>query len=109
LWVELELSSLDLGEVEHLVDEAKEVGTGAVHALQWLLRLFRAEARRIADHHFGEPDDGIEGRAQLMAYSGYELRFVFARLLQPAVLVLDFFEQPYVLDCNDRLVGERRD
>jgi len=30
-----------------LVDEAKEVGTSAVHALQRLLRLFRAEARRV--------------------------------------------------------------
>src|SRR5262249_7985599 len=33
LWVEFELSSLDLRQVEHLVDEAKQVSTSAVHAL----------------------------------------------------------------------------
>src|SRR5262249_56046038 len=50
LWVELELSSLDLREVEHLVDEAKEVSPSAVHALQWFLRLFSAEAGRVFHH-----------------------------------------------------------
>jgi hypothetical protein len=39
LWIELELSGLDLRQIEHLVDEAEQVGAGAVHALQWLLRL----------------------------------------------------------------------
>jgi ABC-type phosphate transport system auxiliary subunit len=39
LWVEFELSGLDLRQVEHLVDEAKKVSTSAVHALQRLLRL----------------------------------------------------------------------
>jgi hypothetical protein len=46
LRIEFELAGLDLGEVEHLVDEAEQVGTSAVHALQRLLRLFSAEARR---------------------------------------------------------------
>jgi hypothetical protein len=36
LRIELELAGLDLREVEHLVDEAQQVLTGAVHALQWL-------------------------------------------------------------------------
>src|SRR5215472_14939010 len=53
------------GGAEHLVDEAEEVSASAVHALQWLLRLFRAEARDVFDHHLGQADDGIEGRAQL--------------------------------------------
>src|SRR2546422_11305329 len=42
----------------------------AVHALQRLLRLFRAEPRGVRDHHFGQPDDGIERRAQLVAHAG---------------------------------------
>ena len=62
LWVELELSGLDLRQVEHLVNEAKKVSTSAVHALQRLLRLFCAEARSIFDHHFGQSDDGVEWR-----------------------------------------------
>jgi hypothetical protein len=31
LWIELQLSGLDLREVEHLVDEAKQVSHSAVH------------------------------------------------------------------------------
>ena len=53
LRIELELAGLDLGEVQHLVDEAEEVLTGAVNALQRLQRLFGAEARRVGDHHLG--------------------------------------------------------
>jgi hypothetical protein len=77
-----------------------------MHALQRLLRLFRAEAWRMADHHVSQADDGVERRAQLVAHAGNELRFVLARLLQLAVLVLDFVEQAHVLDCNSGLVGK---
>src|SRR5262249_17793593 len=73
LRIELQLSSLDLRQVEHLVDEAKKVSPRAVHALQWLLRLFCAEARRVFDHHLGQSDDGVERRAQLVADTGDEL------------------------------------
>jgi hypothetical protein len=90
LRVEFELAGLDLGEVEHLVDEAKQVVAGAIDALQRLQRLLGAEARGVLHHHVGEPNDGVERRAQLMAHAGNELRFVLARLLQLAVFVLDF-------------------
>ena len=53
LRVELELTGFNLGEIEHLVDKAEQVLTGAVNAPQWLQRLFRAEARRVGDHHLG--------------------------------------------------------
>jgi hypothetical protein len=55
----LELSRLDLRQVEHLVDEAKKVNTSAIDALQRLLCLLGSKARRIADHHLGQPDDGV--------------------------------------------------
>src|SRR5262249_41986545 len=100
------LPGLDLGEVEHLVDEAEQVGASAMHALQRLLRLFRAEACRIFDHHLGQSDDGIERRAQLVAHAGDELRLVLAGKPQLAALVLDFVEQPHVLDGNHSLIGE---
>ena len=51
LEIEFELAGFDLGEVEHLVDEAKEVGPGGIHTAQRFQRLFRAEARRVGDHH----------------------------------------------------------
>src|SRR5262249_48808478 len=44
---ELELARLDLGEIEHLVNETEEMGAGAVHALQWLGRLLGTETRRV--------------------------------------------------------------
>src|SRR5262249_33886324 len=109
LWIELELFRLDLRQVEHLVDEAKKVSPSAVHALQWLLRLFCAEARRVFDHHLGQSDDGVERRAQLVAHAGDELRLVLAGLLELSVFLLDFVEQPHVLDRDGRLVSKRTD
>src|SRR6516225_448914 len=106
LWVEFELTGFDLREVEYLVDEAKKVSTSSVHALQWLLRLFRAEARGVFDHHLGQADDGVEWRAQLVAHAGDELRLVLARQFELAVLVLDFVEQPHVLYGDNRLTCE---
>jgi hypothetical protein len=61
--IEFELAGFDLREVEHLVDEAKEMGPGGIHTAQRLQRLFRAEARRVGDHHLGQADDGVERRA----------------------------------------------
>jgi hypothetical protein len=37
LGAEFELPGLNLGEVEHLVDEAEQAGSGAMHALKRLL------------------------------------------------------------------------
>src|SRR5262249_9207056 len=68
LRAELELACLDLREIEHLIDEAEKMGTRTVNPVQWLCRLLRAEARRIVHHHLGQPDDGIERGAQLMAH-----------------------------------------
>jgi hypothetical protein len=109
LGIEFELTGFDLGEVQNLVDEAKEVGPGSIHAAQRLQRLFRAEARRVGDHHLGQADDGVERRAQLVAHAGEELRLVLARLFELTALVLDFVEEPHVLDGDHRLVGESLD
>src|SRR5215831_2196944 len=87
LWIEFELSGFDLRQIEHLVDEAKKVGAGTMHALKRLLRPLCAEARRISHQHIGEPNDGIQRRAQLVAHAGNELRLVLARQLQLAALV----------------------
>src|SRR5262249_56518574 len=70
---ELELAGFDLGEVEHLIDQAEEVRTRAMHPAQGLLSLFGPEARRTRDHHLGQPDDGVQWGSQLMAHAGHEL------------------------------------
>src|SRR5262249_32014334 len=87
----------------------KEMSPSAVHALQRLLRLFRAEPRSVRDHHSGQPDDGIERRAQLVAHAGDELRLVLGRPCELATLVLDFVEKPHVLDRDRRLGREGTD
>ena len=54
LRIEFKFPGFDLRQVEHLIDEAKQVSSGAVHALQRFLSLLRAEARSISDHHLGQ-------------------------------------------------------
>src|SRR5262249_39228336 len=108
LGVEFELACFNLREVQDLVDEAQEVGAGGIHTAQRLYGLFRPGARRVAYHHLGQADDGVEGRAQLVAHAGEELRLTLARLRQLAAFVLDFVEQPHVLDRDHRLVSKGR-
>src|SRR3981189_2340877 len=83
------------------------MAAGTVHPAQWLRRFFSAEARRIGDHHLGEPNDGVERRAQLMAHAGKELGLALARLRQLLALVLDLAEQARVPDRQHRLRRER--
>src|SRR5262249_29692584 len=70
---------------------------------QHLLRRLAVSAVR---HQLGVAQDGVERRAQLMTHIGKKLRLVLARLFKLPALVLDFIEQPHVLDCYARLVGE---
>ena len=79
-----------------------------LHALHHGAHFFRRLAVNAVDDQLGIAEDGVERRAQLVAHIGEELRFVLARLLDLPALVLDFFEQPHVLDGDHRLVGEGR-
>jgi hypothetical protein len=64
------------------------------NAAQWLLCLFRAEARRIADHHLGQPDDGIERGTQLVAHAGEKLGLVLAEGFQLRVQAAELLAHP---------------
>jgi hypothetical protein len=44
--------------------------------------------------------------AQLVAHAGEELRLALARLRELAALVLDFIEQPHILDRDCCLIGK---
>src|SRR6516162_1487688 len=81
LGAQLELAGFDLREVKHLIDEAEQVGAGAMHAIERLQRIFRAEARRVCDHHLRQADDGVERSAQLVTHAGEEGRFGSACLV----------------------------
>ena len=48
--------------------------------------------------HFGEADDGVERRAQLMGHVGEELGLVPVGGFDLPALILDLAEQPGVLD-----------
>ena len=82
----------------------EQVPARAEHAVERLDVLL--QRLRILPQHLGDADDGVERRAQLVAHVGEELRLVLARLRELAALVLDFVEQPHVLDRDHRLVGE---
>ena len=85
LGIEFKLAGFDLREIEDLVDQAQEVGPGGIHTAQRLHRLFRAESRRVGDHHLRQTDDRIERRAQLVAHVGEELRLMLAPCLDQRV------------------------
>src|SRR5262249_49937865 len=100
---EFELASLDLGQIEHIIDQSKQVlavGLKALedtkHPLGWLT----ISAVR---HQFGIAQDRVERRAQLVAHIGQELRLVLARLFKLPTLVFYLVEQPRVLDGERRL------
>jgi hypothetical protein len=73
----------------------------AIERLGVLLRRFR-----ILPQHLADADDGIEGRAQLVAHVGEELRFVLACFGELTAFLLNFVEQSHVFDGDDRLVGK---
>src|SRR5262249_39359012 len=117
---ENQLTGLDLGKVEHVIDESKQVLAVGLKAFEYAKHLLGWLAVSAVRHQFGVAQDGVERRAQLMAHIGEELRLVLARFFKLAALVLDFVKQPNVFDGNrgliskglnqrDLLVGERLD
>ena len=97
---------LDLGEVENVVDQREQVPARAEHPIERLDVLLQRLG--ILPQHLGDADDGVERRAQLVAHAGEELRLVLAGDFELSALLLDFGEQPRVLDRDHRLGGEGR-
>src|SRR5262249_53730113 len=60
-------------------------------------------------HQFGVAEDGVERSAQLVAHVGQELRLVLTRFRELPAFVLDFIEQPHVLNRDHSLVGKGGD
>ena len=92
------------GQYENVVDQGEQVPPRAKHPVERLGVLL--ERLRILPQHLADADDGIERRAQLMAHVREELTFVLACLGELPALVLNFIEQPHVLDGDYRLVGK---
>src|SRR6516164_1175818 len=101
-----ELTGLDLGQIEHVIDESEQVFAVGLKSFEYSKHLLGRLTISAVRHQFGVAEDGVERRAQLMAHIGKELRLVLARFFKLAALVLDFIEQANVLDGYARLVGE---
>ena len=70
---ELHAPGLDLGEVEHVVDEAQQVLAARLDVGERLLQVGRHLAVDLAEDHLVEAEDGVQRRAQLVAHAGEEL------------------------------------
>ncbi len=106
---DVHLAGFDLRQVENVVDQAEQVTAGAFDLLQVATDIVLSEIGDVFLEDLAVADDGVERRAQLVAHIGEELRLVLARDLELAALVLDFVEQPRVLDRQHRLRREGLD
>ena len=104
--VQAELAGLDLGDVEHGVDEPQQVLAVGADAGEGIHRFLGRGSVEAFLHQFGVAEDGGERGPQLVAHVGDELRLVLARDLELAALLDNLIEQARVLDGDDGLVGE---
>ena len=90
--IERQLTGLDFGEVEHVIDQAKQMLAVGLQALEHLAHLVRCLAVDVVENELGIAEDGVERGAQLVAHVGQELRLVLARDLKLAALLVDLGE-----------------
>jgi hypothetical protein len=69
--VKLHSPSLDLRQVENVVDKGEQVSARAEHAVERLDVLLQRLG--ILPQHLGDANDGVQRRAQLVAHVGEEL------------------------------------
>ena len=74
--MQLELSGFDLRHIEHVVDQAEQVLAASVDVLDiGHVAAGREGPEGSLPHHVGEADDGVQGRAQLVAHIGEKTAF----------------------------------
>ena len=99
----MKLSRLDLREIEDVIEDAKQVLTGALNLLQIIALLF---CQHCIHHKVRHPDDGIHGSSYFMAHIGEEGRLHLRRLLGHFARFLNLRGSGaalgYVLDDPDR-------
>ena len=89
---ERELPRFDLGEIQNVVDQSKQVLAVLLHSVQHLARLRRQLAVQAILHQLGIAEDGVERRAELVTHVGQELRFVLARQFELPGFIFDLLE-----------------
>jgi hypothetical protein len=78
---ELHLARLDLGNVQHVVDQAEQVAGGVEHLVQILGARRLAVVGGVLLHDLAVADDGVERGAELVAHLGEEAALGLAGLL----------------------------
>ena len=80
--LELDLSRLDLGEVEDVVDQREQMVPRRDDVVEVLRLLLVHRADHLVAQHLREADDRVQRRPQLVRHVGQELRLVPARRLE---------------------------
>src|SRR6185437_8925593 len=77
-----------------------------MNVLQVVVLLVVEVAEKPLEQDFRKPDDRVQRRAQLVRHVREKFGLVLVRDLELATLLLDFAEQPHVLDCDRCLITE---
>ena len=88
LEIEHHLAGFDLGQVEDVVDQREQMLAAAEDVADELFLLVAEIPDQAISQYFGEADDGIKGRPQLVRHVGEEFGFHPARLFQLGVFLL---------------------
>ena len=105
--VDLHLARLDLRQIENLVDQLEQMAPRVADVTDVLVLSLVELAEHPIEQDIREADDRVQRRPQLVRHAGEELRLVPAGHLHLACLVFELLEHPGVVDCHDRLAGER--
>ena len=73
LWVQQQLTSLDLRQIEDVGDQGEQVAAGLLDALDTMLLLRGKRVVWVVEQELGATEDRGERRAQLVAHYGQEL------------------------------------
>ena len=104
--VQFHFPGFDLGQIKNVVDQRQQVARRAQYSIKRLELILALKVLRVFEQHFGDADNGIQRRAQLVRHVGKKLRFELARRLELLALLLDLLEQARILDRQHRLRGE---
>ena len=92
--IQLEFAGFDLGEINQVVGEADDMLARGEHVFQIGFVTFVADrAEALFDHHFGKAENGLQGRADLVADGGQKLclaSICLYRLRESALFVESF-------------------
>ena len=72
--MQFELTRLDLGHVQHAIDQLQKMRTGFMDQAGIFLIARTQRAEHFPGHHFRKTDNGVQRRAQLMTHIGQEAR-----------------------------------